>query len=260
MAWKFIEGLTVADVAFEAKGNTLEELFESCAQATTATMVKEVSSVKQLKTRKFALLEDSEEKLLFEFLQKLVYYKDADVLLFSKYAVKITQNKKNNLFKLDAVVKGDKINPKTHEHFNPEQVLFIASSRERTPQGYYAGFYRLVKKVAPRLGKTLFVHEYNPMLGRCKLGKRPGANSDAGLHVELGSLLQNYLKEHEKATGAIPSFSDFLYKNMNITKHAPEKLLQLLGQIKAGKWTPKDEHDLVYFLQMEYSPHPSLRS
>ncbi len=116
MAWKFVEGLTVADVAFEASGKTLAELFESAAQATTATMVKRVSSVKAVKTRKFSLKEeDSVEKLLFEFLQKLVFYKDADVLLFSKYSAKITESKKGGSFKLDAVVKGDKINPKTQQ-------------------------------------------------------------------------------------------------------------------------------------------------
>ena len=118
MAWKFVEGLTVADVAFEARGGTLEEMFESAAEATTATMVKDVASVKQLKSKKFLLREENEEKLLFEFLQKLVYYKDANLLLFSKYSVKISkENKKDGsaMLKLSATLKGEKLNMKKHE-------------------------------------------------------------------------------------------------------------------------------------------------
>lgn len=121
MAWKFVEGLTVADVAFEASGSTMEKLFESAAEAVTATMVREVKSVKALKTKKFSLSEENEEKLLFEFLQKLVFYKDAELLLFSKCEVKTSggakskKNGENNFLKLNAVLKGERIDAKKHE-------------------------------------------------------------------------------------------------------------------------------------------------
>lgn len=119
MGWKFLEGLTVADVAFEARGKTLAELFESAAQATTATMVRVVASVKPVKSVKFSLEEENEEKLLFEFLQKLVFYKDAELLLFSEYAVRIKSGggKEGNAGKirLDAVLRGEKLDMRKHE-------------------------------------------------------------------------------------------------------------------------------------------------
>ena len=150
MGWKFVEGLTVADVAFEARGKTLEELFESAAEATTATMVKSVASVRPSKEKKFCLEEEGEEKLLFEFLQKLVFYKDAELLLFSGYDVKISGGRKNeenkaqekngkNFLKLDAVLRGEKLDMRKHELLvDVKAVTWHKFSVEKTRGGWKA--------------------------------------------------------------------------------------------------------------------------
>ena len=46
------------------------------------------------------------------FPDKIIYYKDAETLLFSKFEVNI---KKDSIYKLKANIYGEKINPEKHE-------------------------------------------------------------------------------------------------------------------------------------------------
>ncbi|MAG47487.1 hypothetical protein CL617_02680 [archaeon] len=109
MTYKFIEH--TADVAFEIKDKTLDELFESAALATEQTMIKDLKTIKTTTTKKIKLKADDLEELLFNFLQELIFLKDAKLLLFSKFKIKIDQD--NN--SLTAELKGEKLNPKKHE-------------------------------------------------------------------------------------------------------------------------------------------------
>src|SRR3989339_309744 len=83
VAYKYLEDVSIADVAFEAAG-----------LAVTNVMVKNLRSVKP-GIRKTIKLENKDvEKLLFNFLQEFVFWKDKDLLLFSKVCVKIKEPKK----------------------------------------------------------------------------------------------------------------------------------------------------------------------
>ncbi len=113
MPYKFLEGLTVADVAFEATGKTLKELFQSAADATTETMVRDLSSVKQTVKKKFEVEAENVEMLLYKFLQEIIFYKDAEMLLFSKYELDFIPQKKR--WKLIALVHGEKLDMNKHE-------------------------------------------------------------------------------------------------------------------------------------------------
>ncbi len=111
MSWKFIEGITVADVAFSAQGRTLDELFESAAEALTSTMVKDVTSVKTLKKKKITLKAANDEQLLHDFLEELVFLKDAERMLFGKVEVKVDGKK----HELSAILRGEVLDMKKHE-------------------------------------------------------------------------------------------------------------------------------------------------
>ncbi|MBI4170372.1 MAG: archease [Candidatus Aenigmarchaeota archaeon] len=113
MSYKYLEDVSIADVAFVAEGSTMGGMFESAGLATTNVMVKDLKSVKKKITKKVKLESDSVEKLLFEFLQEFVYWKDKDLLLFSGVDVSITG--KNKRFFLNAALSGEKINPERHE-------------------------------------------------------------------------------------------------------------------------------------------------
>jgi SHS2 domain-containing protein len=113
MSYKFVEGVAIADVTFEATGKTLEELFESAGKALTNSMVSDLDTVENKTSMKFSLKNVDEERLLHDFLQEIIYYKDAEVLLFNDYKLKIT--KEEDGFGLEAILGGEKIDPKKHE-------------------------------------------------------------------------------------------------------------------------------------------------
>jgi len=112
MPYKFLEDISLADVAFEATGKSLEELFESSALATTNVMIKDLKTIKPKIKKKIKLKASTIENLLHDFLQELVFLKDAKQLVFSKYKIKINEKK----VELTAEVSGEKLNPKKQEH------------------------------------------------------------------------------------------------------------------------------------------------
>jgi len=96
MPYKLLEDIAIADIAFEATGKTMEEVFESCAIAfsdISANVKKIQSKIKKEIKLSAGMIED----LLYNFLSELIYLKDAEQLLFAKYEVKIKQTKNYEL-------------------------------------------------------------------------------------------------------------------------------------------------------------------
>ena len=114
MPYKFLPDIAIADIAFEATGKTLNALFRASALATTNVMVKDLKAVKQRKIKKIEVESENVELLLFNFLQEIIYYKDAELLLFSKYDIKINEDKKQKKFNLQCMAYGEKLNMKKH--------------------------------------------------------------------------------------------------------------------------------------------------
>ncbi len=115
MAYRFLEGITVADVAFEATGKTVDELFSSAAEATTATMVKDVRSIEKKVKKDVTLSAPSLEQLLHDFLEELIYLKDADMLLFSEWRVSVQEPSAQGEWRLHAVIEGEVLDAGKHE-------------------------------------------------------------------------------------------------------------------------------------------------
>jgi SHS2 domain-containing protein len=88
VAYRFLEDIAIADVAFEAEGRSLSELFEACALATFAVMA-DLDSVPQTDERTIRLREGEVEALLFDWLAELIHLKDAEAMVFSKFAVAV---------------------------------------------------------------------------------------------------------------------------------------------------------------------------
>ncbi len=110
MTYRYLEDIATADAAFEVVGRTLEELFRDAAIATFEIMV-DVKSVEPGITREIMLKNRTVDNLLFDWLSELVYLKDADALLFSKFDVSI---KKNGSYELKATASGETINQEKH--------------------------------------------------------------------------------------------------------------------------------------------------
>ncbi len=110
--FNFLDKLVTADIAFEAFGKNLSELFQNSAQALNEVMVdtKTVSP----KLKKVLKLQNAElNNLLVDFLNEIIYYKDTDSMIFSKFKVKVEQ--KDKLWHVTAEIAGDKIDWQKHK-------------------------------------------------------------------------------------------------------------------------------------------------
>jgi len=102
--------ITTADTAFAAYGKDLNDLFENAALAMFEVMVntKQIES----KVKKTVKVESGDLKgLLFAWLNELLIFYGSDNLAFSKFEVKIDEEK----MELRAVCYGEEIDPKRHE-------------------------------------------------------------------------------------------------------------------------------------------------
>ncbi|MBW2970149.1 archease [Candidatus Woesearchaeota archaeon] len=104
MPFKFIEDVSLADVAFEATGKNLDELFDSSARAVFETMA-DPKTIKPKVKKIIKKKAKSIENLLFEFLEEIIYLKDKDAVVFNDVKVKVDEGK----IEVVATVMGDKI-------------------------------------------------------------------------------------------------------------------------------------------------------
>jgi SHS2 domain-containing protein len=112
VAYRFIDNVAIADAVFEATGDTLEEVFLSAWDATLKTMVENPESIKTKTSRSISIVEKAPDLLLHDFLQKLIFYKDAEGELLK---VKVLDLKRsNNRYEIRAQLSGEPIDPSRH--------------------------------------------------------------------------------------------------------------------------------------------------
>ena len=102
--------ITTADTAFTAYGKNLNEVFANAALAMFEVMV----NTKQIKPKikKTVKVKNNDLKgLLFAWLNELLIFYGSDNLAFSKFEVKVNEER----MELNAVLHGEKINVKRHE-------------------------------------------------------------------------------------------------------------------------------------------------
>lgn len=112
MGYTYLEELTTADIAFEASGKTLEELFQAAADATTNLMLTDLTVLADQEQREIVLEADNIEYLLYDFLGRLLYYKDSERLLLRVPNVEVKNE--DSRFQLRAVAVGEQIDPHKH--------------------------------------------------------------------------------------------------------------------------------------------------
>lgn len=112
MPYRYLEELATADVAFEATGASVEEMFRSAAEAVTCAMVEHLDAVERKEQVLIRVEESDLEMLLFDFLQEFIYFKDARRLLLVVEALKIDLN--STPLTLSAKARGEKLDPERH--------------------------------------------------------------------------------------------------------------------------------------------------
>lgn len=117
MPWRYLDDRAIADVAFSATGETLEELFHSSVDALVNAMVYDLFSIAPREERKIQLSAEGIGMLLFELLQWVIISKDTEGLLLRIESVRIAEGSGNALplATLTAVFRGERIDPMKHK-------------------------------------------------------------------------------------------------------------------------------------------------
>ena len=137
MPYRFLEDLATADIAFIAEGNTLAETFIAAADATLNVMVETLDAIFPRETKEFALDNERLDLLLFDFLQELIYYKDAQKLMLRVGRVQIRE--KEEKFFLSATARGEKLDPERHHpRVDVKAVTLHRFRLEKTDRGWEA--------------------------------------------------------------------------------------------------------------------------
>jgi SHS2 domain-containing protein len=137
MPYTYLEEIGTADIAFEATGRDLPELFSAAADATTNVMIDNIEAIEPRKARRIELSSDQLDILLFDFLQELIFLKDAERLLLRMQDVRIDERDKNYFLK--ATAEGEPLDAERHhQRADVKAVTLHGFSVERTEGGWNA--------------------------------------------------------------------------------------------------------------------------
>ena len=137
MPYEFLEEVAVADIAFKAWGNGLNEAFLAAADALLNVMVEDLDSVTAREVRPVELENTSLEMLLFDFLQETIYFKDSEQLLLRSHEVEIEREDRG--YRLHCRLSGEKIDPEKHRlRVDVKAVTLHQFCLEETARGWEA--------------------------------------------------------------------------------------------------------------------------
>jgi SHS2 domain-containing protein len=106
MPYRYLDDIAIADVAFEAWGGSLEEMFAAAADALLNVMLADPEALGGEEEVTVRLAEEDPEMLLFAFLNELVFLKDARRLLLRVSAISF--GRQGDRYTLRAGLRGDR--------------------------------------------------------------------------------------------------------------------------------------------------------
>lgn len=107
-SYEFLDHVAVADMAFDATGDSPEELF----QAATSALIEALANPSTIGSTWTQVIDRDHQdpsELLFDWLSDLVYWKDAAGVVFSKADLRLHQ-KGNGVWRLNAWLSGEPVN------------------------------------------------------------------------------------------------------------------------------------------------------
>ena len=107
-AYRFHDDIVLGDLAFEATGDSVHELFAAAALAVIEAMVDPLS-VGTNWTQDVRLSDVEIDDLLLEWLNIIVFIKDAEGVVFHDVRTSVNRDSEKNLWHLDATLIGDRV-------------------------------------------------------------------------------------------------------------------------------------------------------
>jgi len=137
MPYDYLEEIGIADIAFEATGRDLPELFMAAADATMNVMIDNLDGIEPRETLQIELSNDNIDMLLFDLLQELIFLKDAERLLLRIRKVQVAEKDENYFVK--ATAEGEPLDTERHhQRADVKAVTLHDFSVERTEGGWKA--------------------------------------------------------------------------------------------------------------------------
>lgn len=137
MPYRYLDDVATADVAFEAWGASLEEVFTAAADATMNVMVDDLTTIGRKDEISIELAHEEPDLLLFNFLNELVYLKDARKLLLRVQSIFIGYE--SGKFALKGTLFGETPDPARHPlRVDVKAVTLHRFSLEQTARGWDA--------------------------------------------------------------------------------------------------------------------------
>jgi SHS2 domain-containing protein len=137
MPYEYLQEIGTADIAFEATGRDLAELFRDASDATTNVMIDNIEAIQPREKRLIELSNDKLDMLLFDLLQELIFLKDAERLLLRMREVVI--HEKDERFFLEATAEGELLDAERHhQRADVKAVTLHDFSVEQTDDGWKA--------------------------------------------------------------------------------------------------------------------------
>jgi SHS2 domain-containing protein len=137
MPYHYLEEIGTADIAFEATGRDLPELFMAAADATMNVMIDNLDAIEPRETRHIELVNDKLDMLLFDFLQELIYFKDAERLLLRTRDVRIEE--RDGKYFLKAQAAGEPLDAtRHHQRADVKAVTLHGFSVQKEHDGWKA--------------------------------------------------------------------------------------------------------------------------
>src|SRR5437763_13870847 len=137
MPYHYLEEIGTADIAFEATGRDLPELFSDAADATMNVMIDNLDAIEPRDMRHIELSNDEIDMLLFDFLQELIYFKDAERLLLRVRNIQIDE--KDGKYFLTAAATGEPLDAaRHHQRADVKAVTLHDFSVEKEDGGWRA--------------------------------------------------------------------------------------------------------------------------
>ena len=107
MDYELIEDITHADVAVRIKAVSYDELFVKSGRALMSEMVENPGDISPLILKEGVFSGDNIELLFFEFLNEILFFKDAESLLLLPEKISVTEN--DDVYKCSFRLAGEKI-------------------------------------------------------------------------------------------------------------------------------------------------------
>jgi SHS2 domain-containing protein len=113
MPYRYLPDIAIADVAFEAWADTLEGMFLAAADATMNVMVADLDTIMDRETRRVSAEDADLDMLLFQLLQELIFFKDAERLLLRVRDLEIRRDE--GRYSLEAEAHGEELDHDRHD-------------------------------------------------------------------------------------------------------------------------------------------------